>query len=90
MESEVKHLQKIGGNKMNEEMNVQEPVTDVTENTDAQAVEQFEEGIELTDTASNEEKKEVKQYTDEEIERIVNERVNNILPTKIEREKRKN
>jgi len=74
---------------MNEDMNVQTPVTDVTENTEAQAVEQFEEGIELTDTASNEETKEVKQYTDEEIERIVNERVNNILPTKIEREKRK-
>lgn len=74
---------------MNEEMNVQEPVVNTTENTDAQAVEQFEEGIELTDTASNEEMKEVKQYTDEEIERIVNERVNNILPTKIEREKRK-
>lgn len=74
---------------MNEELNVQEPVTDVTENTDAQAVEDIEEGIELTDTASNEETKEVKQYTDEEIERIVNERVNNILPTKIEREKRK-
>ena len=74
---------------MNEEINVQEPVVDTTENTDAQAVEQFEEGIELTDTTSNEEMKEVKQYTDEEIERIVNERVNNILPTKIEREKRK-
>lgn len=74
---------------MNEELNVQEPVTDVTENTDAQAVEDIEEGIELTDTASNEETKEVKQYTDEEIEKIVNERVNNILPTKIEREKRK-
>lgn len=74
---------------MNEELNVQEPVTDVTENTDAQAVEDVEEGIELTDTTSNEETKEVKQYTDEEIERIVNERVNNILPTKIEREKRK-
>ena len=74
---------------MNEELNVQEPVTDVTENTDAQAVEDIEEGIELTDTATNEETKEVKQYTDEEIERIVNERVNNILPTKIEREKRK-
>lgn len=74
---------------MNEELNVQEPVTDVTENTDAQAVEDIEEGIELTDTSTNEETKEVKQYTDEEIERIVNERVNNILPTKIEREKRK-
>ena len=74
---------------MNDEMNVQEPVVDTTENTDAQAVEQFEEGIELTDTTSNEEKKEVKQYTDEEIEKIVNERVNSILPTKIEREKRK-
>lgn len=74
---------------MNEETNVQEPVVDTTENTDAQTVEEFEEGIELTDTASNEEIKEVKQYTDEEIERIVNERVNSILPTKIEREKRK-
>jgi len=90
MEREVKPLQKIGGKKMNEEMNVQIPVTDVTENTDAQAVEEIEEGIELTDTASNEEeKKEVKQYTDEEIEKLVNDRVNNILPTKIEREKRK-
>lgn len=74
---------------MNEEMNVQTPVTDVTENTEAQAVEQFEEGIELTDTASNEETKDVKTYTEEDLERIVNERVNNILPTKIEREKRK-
>lgn len=68
---------------------VQEPVADVTENTDAQTVEQFEEGIELTDTASNEETKEVKSYTDEELEKIINERVNNILPTKIERERRK-
>jgi len=70
-------------------MNVQEPVTNVTENTDAQAVEDIEEGIELTDTTSNEEKKEVKTYTEEDLERIVNERVNDILPTKIEREKRK-
>lgn len=74
---------------MNEEMNVQEPVVDTTENTDAQAVEQFEEGIELTDTASNEETKEVKQYTDEEIERIVNDKVNALLPGKIAKEKRK-
>ena len=74
---------------MNEEMNVQTPVTDVTEKTEAQTVEQFEEGIELTDTASNEETKDVKTYTEEDLERIVNERVNNILPTKIEREKRK-
>lgn len=74
---------------MNEENLVQEPVTEVTENTDAQTVEQFEEGIELTDTASTEETKEVKQYTEEEIERLVNDRVNTILPTKIEREKRK-
>lgn len=74
---------------MDEEMNVQEPVTNVTENTDAQAVEDIEEGIELTDTTSNEEKKEVKTYTEEDLERIVNERVNDILPTKIEREKRK-
>ena len=68
---------------------IQEPVTNVTENTDAQTVEQNEEGIELTDTTSNEEKKEVKNYTEEELEKIVNERVNNILPYKIEREKRK-
>ena len=74
---------------MNEKMNVQEPVTDVTENTGAQAVEDIEEGIELTDTTSNEETKEVKTYTEEDLERIVNERLNNILPTKIEREKRK-
>lgn len=68
---------------------VQEPVTDVTENTEAQTAEQFEEGIELTDTTSNEETKEVKSYTDEELEKIINERVNTILPTKIERERRK-
>ena len=75
---------------MNEEELVQtEPVDESTENTDAQAVEEFEEGIELTDTASEEEKKEVKQYTDEEIDKLVNDRVNSILPTKIEREKRK-
>lgn len=75
---------------MNEEELVQtEPVDESTENTDAQAVEDFEEGIELTDTASKEEKKEVKQYTDEEIDKLVNDRVNSILPTKIEREKRK-
>ena len=75
---------------MNEEELVQtEPVDNSTENTDAQTVEEFEEGIELTDTTSNEEKKEVKQYTDEEIEKLVNDRVNSILPTKIEREKRK-
>lgn len=74
---------------MNEEY-VQEPVTDVTENTDAQSAEENEEGIELTDTTSNnEEKEEVKTYTEEELEKIVNERVNSILPTKIEREKRK-
>ena len=75
---------------MNEEMNVQTPVTDVTENTDAQAVEQFEEGIELTDTTSQEEeKKEVKTYTAEEVEKMVNDRLNTLLPKKIEREKRK-
>lgn len=75
---------------MNDEELVQaEPVDEPTENTEAQSVEENEEGIELTDTASNEEKKEVKQYTDEEIEKLVNDRVNNILPTKIEREKRK-
>lgn len=69
---------------------VQESVTNVTENTDAQSVEQIEEGIELTDTSfQNEEKKEVKNYTDEELEKIINDRVNSILPTKIEREKRK-
>lgn len=68
---------------------VQEPVADVTENTEAQTAEQFEEGIELTDTASNEETKEVKSYTDDELEKIINERVNSILPNKIEREKRR-
>ena len=74
---------------MNEEY-IQEPVTDVTENTEAQTVEQNEEGIELTDTTSNqEENKSVKTYTEDDLERIVNERVNELLPTKIEREKRK-
>lgn len=74
---------------MNEEYDVQTPVTDVTENTEAQSVEELEEGIELTDTASNEEKKEVKTYTEEEFEKAVNDRLNNILPKKIEREKSK-
>lgn len=69
---------------------VQEPVTDVTENTEAQPVEENEEGIELTDTASNQEENEsVKTYTEEDLERLVNERINEILPNKIEREKRK-
>ena len=67
-----------------------EPVTDVTENTDAQTVEEVEEGIELTDTTSNqEENQSVKSYPDEDLERIINERVNEILPNKIERERRK-
>ena len=67
-----------------------EPVTEVTENTDAQPVEENEEGIELTDTTSNQEENEsVKTYTDEDLERIINERVNEILPNKIERERRK-
>ena len=71
-------------------MNVQTPVTDVTENTDAQAVEENEEGIELTDTTSQEEEKqEVKTYTAEEVEKMVNDRLNTLLPKKIEREKRK-
>ena len=76
---------------MNEEMNVQqEPVTDVTENTDAQTEEENEEGIELTDTASNQEGNEsVKTYTEDDLEKIINERVNEILPNKIERERRK-
>lgn len=75
---------------MNEEYDVQEPVTDVTENTDAQPVEEIEEGIELTDTTSKEEEKEeVKTYTAEEVEKMVNDRINDILPKKIEREKRK-
>lgn len=74
---------------MNEEYDVQTPVTDVTENTEAQSVEENEEGIELTDTASQEEKKEVKTYTAEEVEKMVNDRINDILPKKIEREKRK-
>lgn len=74
---------------MNEEYDVQTPVTDVTENTEAQSAEENEEGIELTDTASQEEKKEVKTYTAEEVEKMVNDRINDILPKKIEREKRK-
>ena len=75
---------------MNEEYNVQTPVTNVTENTEAQSVEENEEGIELTDTTSQEEEKqEVKTYTAEEIEKMVNDRVNTLLPKKIEREKRK-
>lgn len=74
---------------MNEEY-IQEPVTDVTENTETQSVEEIEEGIELTDTTSNiEEKEEVKTYTEEDLERIVNERINDMLPTKIEREKKR-
>ena len=75
---------------MNEEYDVQTPVTDVTENTEAQSVEEIQEGIELTDTTSQEEeKKEVKTYTAEEVEKMVNDRINNLLPKKIEREKRK-
>ena len=63
---------------MNEEYDVQTPVTDVTENTEAQPVEEIEEGIELTDTTSQEEeKKEVKTYTAEEVEKMVNDRINN-------------
>jgi len=74
---------------MNEEY-VQEPVTEVTENTDAQAVEDIEKGIELTDTTTEEvEKEDVKTYNEEDLERLVNDKVNEILPTKIEREKRK-
>lgn len=76
---------------MNEEYDVQTPVTDVTENTEAQSVEENEEGIELTDTTSQseEEKQEVKTYTAEEVEKMVNDRLNTLLPKKIEREKRK-
>lgn len=75
---------------MNEEYNVQAPATNVAENTEAQSVEENEEGIELTDTTSQEEEKqEVKTYTAEEIEKMVNDRVNTLLPKKIEREKRK-
>jgi len=75
---------------MNEEYVQEEPVTEVTENTDAQSAEEVEEGIELTDTTSNEEEKEeVKTYTEDDLEKIVNERINSILPNKIERERRK-
>lgn len=76
---------------MNEEYDVQTPVTDVTENTEAQSVEENEEGIELTDTTSQseEEKQEVKTYTAEEVEKMVNDRLNTLLPKKIEKEKRK-
>lgn len=76
---------------MNEEFkNVQEePVTEVTENTDGQTVEEIDGGIELTDTAPKEEEKEVKKYAEEDLEKIVNDRINAMLPKKIEREKRK-
>lgn len=84
---------------MNEEYVQEEPVTEVTENTDAQSAEEVEEGIEITDTSEGveedketietDEKKEVKTYTEEELEKIVNEKVNSILPNKIERERRK-
>lgn len=75
---------------MNEEYDVQTPATNVAENTEAQSVEENEEGIELTDTTSQmKEKKEVKTYTAEEVEKMVNDRINDILPKKIEREKRK-
>ena len=68
---------------MNEEYDVQTPVTDVTENTEAQSVEENEEGIELTDTTSQEEEKqEVKTYTAEEVEKMVNDRLNTLLPKK--------
>ena len=74
---------------MNENI-VQEPVTDVTENTVEQPVENVVEGIELTDTTSQEEKKEVKSYTEEELDAIVvNQRVNDILPSKIAKATRK-
>ena len=75
---------------MNEEYVQEEPVTEVTENTDAQSAEEVEEGIELTDTTTEEvEKEEVKTYTDSDLEKIVNERINSILPNKIERERKK-
>ena len=84
---------------MNEEYVQEEPVTEVTENTDAQSVEEVEEGIELTDTSEGveedketietDEKEKVKTYTEDDLEKIVNERINSILPNKIERERRK-
>ncbi len=62
-------------------------LTDVleTENTVEQSVEENVEGIELTDTTSQEEKKEVKMYSEEEL----NAKVDEILSKKIARERRK-
>lgn len=59
-------------------------VVETTENTVEQPVEQNVEGIELTDTAEQE-RKEVKTYTEEEL----NARVDELLGKKIARERRK-
>lgn len=56
-----------------------ESVTDVTENIDTQSIEENEDGIDLTDTSTNNEnveKEEVKTYTQAELDDIVNRRLN--------------
>ena len=61
-------------------------VVETNENTVEQSVEQNVEGIELTDTASQEEeKKEVKKYSEEEL----NARVDELLSKKLARATRK-
>lgn len=60
-------------------------VVETTENTVEQPVEQNVEGIELTDTTSQEEKKEVKMYSEEEL----NARVDELLSKKLARATRK-
>lgn len=57
-------------------------VTDVTENVDEQATEKLVDGTEVATKSE-------KTYTESEIEEIVNQRVDKILPSKIERAKRK-
>jgi hypothetical protein len=62
-----------------------ENVVDTTENVVEQTTEQIAEGAEVT----TEEKSEGKTYTDADIEKLVNERVDKLLPSKIERAKSK-
>lgn len=65
--------------------NENEDVVDTTENVVEQTTEQIAEGAEVT----TEEKSEGKTYTDADIEKLVNERVDKLLPSKIERAKSK-
>lgn len=55
-------------------------VTEVTENVEGQATEQFVEGAKVS---------EGKMYTDAEIDRLVNEKVDKLLPRKLEKAKAK-